>query len=265
MKTIFFLLLLSQSVFAQKIESSYIEKYGETSYNNLIANFNKLKTDSLHSLLESFPTSILLKKSAYEISQSDNSKEEYDEIVVGAFITFSIISIRNKKDIKPIDYYNIAWVSEIVGEYEYAIVNCTKALNLKNNESTYPKRLIVYNLRGQCKMKLEDFYGAILDFTECINIPIDTTTKYFWENEKHTFYLDRGLCLANLKDYLAAIKDFDKAIELNKRKKKDGRAYYYRGLSHIYLGEKVEGCIDLSKAGELGILKSYEAIKELCQ
>jgi len=35
------------------------------------------------------------------------------------------------------------------------------------------------------------------------------------------------------------------------------------GLSKILLGQKDDGCLDLSKAGELG-LYSYDVIKEFC-
>ena len=36
-----------------------------------------------------------------------------------------------------------------------------------------------------------------------------------------------------------------------------------RGLLRINFGDFTNGCLDLSKAGELGDLKAYEAIKEL--
>jgi hypothetical protein len=56
--------------------------------------------------------------------------------------------------------------------------------------------------------------------------------------------------------------DFDKAIELNPA---NGLAYYNRGLTKIRSGQKDSGCLDLSKAGELGYSEAYEAIKVYCQ
>ena len=41
-------------------------------------------------------------------------------------------------------------------------------------------------------------------------------------------------------------------------------AYYNRGLAKIQLGQKDSGCLDLSKAGELGYVEAYEAIKQYC-
>jgi len=41
-------------------------------------------------------------------------------------------------------------------------------------------------------------------------------------------------------------------------------AYYNRGLAKIQLGQKDSGCLDLSKARELGDADAFDAIKELC-
>jgi hypothetical protein len=41
-------------------------------------------------------------------------------------------------------------------------------------------------------------------------------------------------------------------------------AYYLRGVLRIEYGQLSDGCLDLSKAGELGDLKAYEMIRERC-
>jgi hypothetical protein len=41
-------------------------------------------------------------------------------------------------------------------------------------------------------------------------------------------------------------------------------AYYHRGLAKILSGQKDNGCLDLSKAGDLGLAEAYESIKEYC-
>jgi len=41
-------------------------------------------------------------------------------------------------------------------------------------------------------------------------------------------------------------------------------AYYHRGLAKILSGQKDNGCLDLSKAGDLGLAEAYESIRELC-
>jgi hypothetical protein len=46
---------------------------------------------------------------------------------------------------------------------------------------------------------------------------------------------------------------------------KEAAMYYWgRGLAKISIGNKDDGCMDLSKSGELGCEKVYDVIKELC-
>lgn len=54
--------------------------------------------------------------------------------------------------------------------------------------------------------------------------------------------------------------DFTKSLQIEKSSK----AYFARGICNNFLGLKENGCLDLSKAGELGHEEAYEAIKEYC-
>ena len=66
-------------------------------------------------------------------------------------------------------------------------------------------------------------------------------------------------CLSD--DLPAAVVNYTKALELFPY---IAEAYYNRGLVLIYLKDKEKGCIDISKAGELGILDAYGVIKKYC-
>jgi len=75
-------------------------------------------------------------------------------------------------------------------------------------------------------------------------------------------YLDRGRVNAILENYNDAEQDFTEAIEL---KKSYAEAFINRGIIRInFLEQKEKGCLDFSRAGELGITKAYELIKEQC-
>lgn len=106
-------------------------------------------------------------------------------------------------------------------------------------------------VRGNVKMKLQDYYGAIDDFTAVVTIN---------ENYIEAYY-NRGRAKQFLLAYEDAINDCSKIIQINP---KSTDAFYMRGILRINFGDLKNGCLDLSKAGELGDLKAYEAIKEKC-
>ena len=61
-----------------------------------------------------------------------------------------------------------------------------------------------------------------------------------------------------MQEFQKAIDDYTQAINYEKNL---AEAYYNRGLTLLYLGEKELAISDLSKAGELGIKESYAVIK----
>ncbi|MBQ0120222.1 MAG: tetratricopeptide repeat protein [Bacteroidales bacterium] len=71
---------------------------------------------------------------------------------------------------------------------------------------------------------------------------------------------DKGNAYTAVNDYTSAISCYTKAIEL---KPDLAPAYYNRGLMYLRLGNKDLGVADLSKAGELGILPSYNVLKRM--
>jgi tetratricopeptide (TPR) repeat protein len=114
-----------------------------------------------------------------------------------------------------------------------------------------PKFADAFFARGNVKMKLQDYYGAIDDYTGAIVINENYIEAYF----------NRGKAKQFLMAYEDAINDCSKIIKLHP---KNIDAYFMRGILRIDFGDTKNGCLDLSKAGELGDLKAYEVIKEKC-
>lgn len=114
-----------------------------------------------------------------------------------------------------------------------------------------PKFADAFFARGNVKMKLQDYYGAIDDYTAAIDVNENYIEAYF----------NRGKAKQFLLAYQDAINDCSKIIQLHP---KNLDAYYMRGILRIDFGDTKNGCLDLSKAGELGDLKAYEVIKEKC-
>ena len=74
-------------------------------------------------------------------------------------------------------------------------------------------------------------------------------------------YFYSGVKKGESADYKGAIQDFNKVIELNPN---SAAVYYGRGLVKLIIMQKESGCLDLSKAGELGYAEAYESIKKHC-
>lgn len=129
-----------------------------------------------------------------------------------------------------------------------AIFSFSEAIKLDNyNKSDYD----LYFNRGIAKQSVGDMIGCISDMDKSINLKGNSAIKLF----------NKGLSQFNLKKFNEALNSFNELLELDASYKE---ALFYRGLSKINLEQKEEGCLDLSKAGELGYINAYDAIKKYC-
>jgi tetratricopeptide (TPR) repeat protein len=96
-----------------------------------------------------------------------------------------------------------------------------------------------------------DYSDAIADIREALAILPDIPYLYF--------DLGNLECLSSR--FVEALENYDMAIKLHPNM---GDAYFNRGLVLIYLKDKEKGCIDLSRAGELGVADSYSVISKYC-
>jgi tetratricopeptide (TPR) repeat protein len=98
---------------------------------------------------------------------------------------------------------------------------------------------------------MNDYQGAISDFSYAIELRPNDPIHYY----------NRGISKAKLQDNIGALADYDRTIALDPKYRS---AYTNRGILRIQMGQKDAGCMDLSKAGELGDQKAYEAIRKYC-
>ena len=111
------------------------------------------------------------------------------------------------------------------------------------------------NTRARVKDQVNrsyDYGDAIQDMQAAAEILPDIPYIYF--------NLGNLYCLS--KEHVKSIESYTKAIELYSYM---GDAYFNRGLVLIYLKDKEKGCIDLSRAGELGVQDAYGVIKKYCE
>ena len=128
----------------------------------------------------------------------------------------------------------------------------TLIISLAFSVNSFSQTATEFYNRGVNKFKLEDYLGAIADF----NIGIELNPK-----DEMTYY-NRGNSKSKLGDHRGAITDYNIAIDLNP---KYASAYLNRGILKFIIKQKNSGCLDLSKAGELGKDEAYDLIKKFCQ
>ncbi len=97
-----------------------------------------------------------------------------------------------------------------------------------------------------------DYTDAVDDMKRAAEILPDLPYVYY--------NLGNLYCLSS--EHINSIDNYTKAIELYPYM---GDAYFNRGLVLIYLKDKEKGCIDLSRAGELGVQDAYGVIKKYCE
>ncbi len=164
------------------------------------------------------------------ISASGNKVRPADLLARG--VTYSMLK-NYKSAIEDFDAiiennkdFTIAYIARGVAQYEYA-------------RTQEDQRTAMYGIAKSAA----DFDAAIR---------LDPRLIHGWFN--------KGFILYTQRDYSQAAECFTKAIEIDPD---FGAAYYNRGLCYLSSGKKNEAFADLSRAGELGVLPSYNILKRM--
>jgi len=131
----------------------------------------------------------------------------------------------------------IEYIKQLENESDYYIVNSS----LINFES----------VKSQHTESFTDFNLIINDLTKAKELSPDFI---FCDFNLGNLYLQ-------MRDYRKAIEYYNLVIKADNEFKE---AYYNRGLTYIYLKENENGCMDMSKAGELGMEEAYQVIGRFC-
>ena len=93
------------------------------------------------------------------------------------------------------------------------------------------------------------------DYQQALNTLVNIANKY---KTNPFIWYNLGNVHLQMQEFHKAIDDYSLAIKYEKNL---AEAYYNRGLTLLFLGEKDLANSDLSKAGELGIKEAYAVIK----
>ena len=164
-------------------------------------------------------------------------------------------------------------------DYQGAVDDFTMALVI---DPGYPD---AFYSRGMANYFLKSYDEAVADFSKAIEIDSGNAKAYIQRSFTKGALNDNMGSKADLAKameidprwelvtvcpggpgntgefYYGEIDDYTRAIEINP---KYANAYYQRGLARIKSGQKDSGCLDLSKARELGVKEAYEIIREKC-
>lgn len=100
------------------------------------------------------------------------------------------------------------------------------------------------------RVAMQQISQAVSDYDQALML--NPRLVYAWFN--------KGIILYEMLDYKGAAECFSKAISIDPEL---GQAYFNRGLCYFQTGQKHEAFSDLSRAGELGVLPSYNLIKRM--
>jgi len=150
-----------------------------------------------------------------------------------------------------------------------------------------PDNAFAFNSRGIAKYDMQDFKGAVEDYSKAISL-----------NKKYPgAYYNRAIAFFNVQNFQESLKDYNKAIELNPSSAKSfmgrgiikmdvlhdfngaiedytealrinpdfAQAYYNRGLAELRLGKIQEACNDFKKVKQLGYSRADELVEKYCR
>ena len=141
-------------------------------------------------------------------------------------------------------YYNRGKAKSALDNYDGAIADYEKAIELKPDYAKEPDLAEAYYNRGTTKSNLSDHRGAMADYDRAIELDPDYAVAYN----------NRGKVKSALNDYDGAIADRDKAIELNSDYAGEpdyAEAYHKRGNAKSVLRNHRGAIEDYEKAIEL--------------
>ena len=112
---------------------------------------------------------------------------------------------------------------------------------------------------GTTRARVKDQVTRHYDYTDALD-DMKAAAEILPDLPYIYYNLGNLYCLSS--EHINSIENYSKAIDLYPMM---GDAYFNRGLVLIYLKDKEKGCIDLSRAGELGVQDAYGVIKKYCE
>ena len=216
-------------------------------------------TDSIYQILENTPLKLSIWQSMENYDGSKYvSDETFDFNALLGYLSKMILEDRSAMRYK--DYYFSGWILSTMKNHYEAIEAFSKSLEMfpaLTGSNPYPSKDGIISSKAESKLAVQDYFGAISDFSTALEI-----------DEDYGLYLGRAKSYHNLGQFEKAIQDYTSCIIFNERQQKDEKvnpkeAYILRGQAYLKI-DKEKACLDFSKAGELGNKYAYVLIDKNC-
>ena len=135
--------------------------------------------------------------------------------------------------------FTVAYMARAYAKYANMIAQEKKAKASPQSDNKTDRRMLMATLQE-----------VIADYDAALSL--NPRLVFAWFNKGNIYY--------SIGDYTSAMQCYSEAIRIDPD---FGQAYFNRGLSYLQAGNKVQAFSDLSKAGELGVLPSYNILKRM--
>ena len=145
------------------------------------------------------------------------------------------------------DWLALGVAKAMLKDFEGAIHAIDKAIAL------YPEFAVAYMERGYARQASGDPRLAAMaasDYDEALRL--NPRLVFAWFNKGNIMYASG--------DYTSALHCYSEALETDPQ---FASALFNRGITYLRMGNKRQAFADLSKAGELGVLPSYNILKRM--
>ncbi len=226
----------------------------------------ELRADAFYQKeLDELNTSLYLRDKLYMTNVAHKMSEREAETQFELIRHYT--ALLNSNDKRAVDYFGRAVSYILVKNYDSAISDLTKAIELsprftlayfaracavygKIQESQVPDANGEHHSADDRLAEMARYSEVVADYDKVVELSPNLIYAYF--NKGNIYYMQN--------DYTSAISCYTSAIDA---KADFGEAYFNRGVAYFRLGNFDKGMSDLSRAGELGIVSSYNLIKRM--
>ncbi|MCM1368803.1 MAG: tetratricopeptide repeat protein [Candidatus Amulumruptor caecigallinarius] len=178
------------------------------------------------------------------LSPDEHEEKSYDDIFA---LADCYDKVTKQPGARPADWLALGVARAMLKDYDAALRALNRAIEMVPGFTmAYLERAFVLQHCGDpMKAPL-----AVSDYDEALRLNPRLIYAYF---NKGNLYYELG-------DYTSALSCYSAALETDSQ---FGAAYFNRGLTYLKMGNKRRAFDDLSKAGELGVLPSYNLLKRM--